>query len=79
MLIGYLTFLVWDPIEVRYELNWYQSVVKQIQYQKELANSELEQEIDKLNNRIIAEKYCGDSIMDTYYSLVEVCKIRNAF
>lgn len=48
-------------------------------------NSELEQEIDKLNNRIIAEKYCGDSIMDTYYSLVEVCKygaavqIRNAF
>uniref|UniRef100_A0A1I8NGD1 Dynein regulatory complex protein 10 n=2 Tax=Musca domestica TaxID=7370 RepID=A0A1I8NGD1_MUSDO len=67
---------VFDPIEVRYELNWYRSIVKQNQYRMDQAVSAYTNEIEKLNEKIMTEKHCGDSIMDTYYSLVEQYKRR---
>ncbi|XP_073826615.1 uncharacterized protein [Musca autumnalis] len=67
---------VWDPIEVRYELKWQQSMVKQNQYRIDHLVAEYTDEIEKLKEKILTEKHCGDSIMDTYYSLVEQYKRR---
>ncbi|XP_075148358.1 uncharacterized protein LOC142222197 [Haematobia irritans] len=65
---------VWGPIEMRYEIKWYQSMVNQNKYEKELLHSEYEKEIEKLRTKTLNEKLCGNSIMDTYYSLVEQYK-----
>lgn len=66
--------LVWDPIEVRYQLNWYASKVNQAQYKHDQMVDGYETQLDYYRQRAEYDKRCTHNCMDYLYMSIDTLK-----
>uniref|UniRef100_A0A1A9WL42 Uncharacterized protein n=1 Tax=Glossina brevipalpis TaxID=37001 RepID=A0A1A9WL42_9MUSC len=66
---------LWDPIERRYQLNWYRTKLHQTQLKMEIMQKSFNSNINAFMRRTFEEERCSSSCMDFFYTMIEKLKI----
>ncbi|XP_065355525.1 uncharacterized protein LOC135949980 [Calliphora vicina] len=61
----------WNPVEMRFEINWYQCKTEQAQLQNALNETGVQQVIEQYKLVMLTEQVSGDNILDIYNTLSE--------
>lgn len=68
--------VVWDPIEVRYHITWYNNIVKQGESYMNNTLEKYKSDIDHYAKMLQLESFIDDNCMDYLYSSIEDYKNR---
>uniref|UniRef100_A0A1A9ZFI9 Uncharacterized protein n=1 Tax=Glossina pallidipes TaxID=7398 RepID=A0A1A9ZFI9_GLOPL len=65
---------LWDPIERRYQLNWYRTKLHQSQLRMDSMQNYFNSSISKFMSQTVDEERCSSSCMDFFYTMNEKLK-----